>query len=187
MIRKEVVRILIVLSASVVWDSSRLGWAQDALFVNYGGINDGRGLVEPAKESDPEAVIDTAVLGQFTPVLPITGYVLFIEWPGIVNSIPSDILVSRTGSSLQLYSDPSLPDIGALQRDGLKQLGLARIEPETGVQILSVGKEFGVANDAIKVTIDGEAVPDTERTLWLFGITLTGMVAYGRRRGIRLV
>ncbi|MGA2679712.1 MAG: PEP-CTERM sorting domain-containing protein [Sedimentisphaerales bacterium] len=130
--------------------------ASDSLFVNYGGIN--MTVTIPENGSGPEGIAD---IGPFNPFLPVTGYVTLLE----ADQTISDILVSYTGSSLQLYSDgcPGFPP----DLSGLTQLASI---PETGLP-QSVGNYFGIGADQIIVASDVPE-PATLALLSLGGLAL---------------
>src|SRR5207249_1341698 len=111
----------------------------------------------------------------FQPFLPVTGYVVFLE-PAADNepnpSTLSDILVSYTGSSLQLFSDGSNPFPPDLS--GLQQLGQL---VETGGP-MPVGHFFGIGDNQIVVTSD---IPEPG-TLALLAIGAASLIGYAWRR-----
>lgn len=148
----------------------------DRLVVNYGGVK----VDISAPEANPEKVLEANNGGN--PWLPKSGYILIFEPDG---KTLSDILISYTGSSLQLFSDGSL---GFPLVDDLKKLQLAELgrftETKNGIDI-NVGNLFGTANTpipaaAIRVISDGDAaVP--EPSTYLAGLSALGALVFGWR------
>jgi hypothetical protein len=141
--------ILMMLATSLVMFCAQSGWAQagpqsDSLFVNYGlAVNQTIPVPQPAVEGAPEGIADVQVTDnptQFPLLNP--GYITIFEPDG---TTLSDILVSHTGSSLQLYSDGSQgfpPDLTGLQQ-------LARFNETANGITVPVGNFFGTAANPI--------------------------------------
>ena len=133
-------------------------------------------------ELNPEAVIEVNNGGN--PWLPKNGYVVITEPDG---TTLSDILVSYTGSSLQLYSDgsPGFPTLDSLKQAGVPELGRFR-EDKNGIDV-NVGNLFGTAAtpipaNAIRVISDGNPVPDAAMTGPLLFVALARLAILRRQQ-----
>lgn len=180
-------RFLMVVAASLSIFCSQSSWAaavaSDSLFVNFGGaVNVTKTISEPVP-GQPEGIADIAVMGN-DPVpffLPKTGYVLFFEPPTATGSQAlSDVLVSYTGSSLQLFSDGSqgFPTIDSLNQAGLRELGRFT-EGVNGIS-QNVGDLYGIGAAQIRVVSDGDVVP-VPAAAWLFLSGFAGLIGFARR------
>jgi PEP-CTERM motif len=195
--QRNAIRILLVaLAASAVFSIASRAWAQAAPLSDYLFVS--ATLTATPNNPNPQTTfpitedatgVENVVAVPLKDVLIRPGYVALYEPDG---QTLSDVLVSVTGASLQLYSDGAqgfppnvagLPDLNAGNAKFIE-------DPVNGLtasvgDLFAIAGGFPVAAGDIKIFSDGD-VPEPG-TLMLFAISLVGLIAFRSRKANNVI